>query len=284
MKGDTRESHTRARQKTMTENLLVSLNDVEEKEASWLVPQRMPKGQIIILAGDGGSGKTSCWCSLAAAISTGAQVFFDETPKEFFESEPQKVLFFSSEDSLEYTLKARLRKAGANFNNIFSVDLKNERFSEIKFNSKLLKELIEQVKPALIVFDPLQAFIPVDMQMGQRNAMRACLKLTGLEKGYFGNDGESMSIKVYAEGNFLNNYERQYEKQTIEDIRISYISKENYSDLEAEKKKKAENQPVELVNADKVNINTKSTSEDSPAAKYAKAYSERMSTVNPEFE
>ena len=56
----------------MTENLLVSLNDIEEKEASWLVPQRMPKGQIIILAGDGGSGKTSCWCSLAAAISTGA--------------------------------------------------------------------------------------------------------------------------------------------------------------------------------------------------------------------
>lgn len=39
----------------MTENLLVSLNDIEEKEASWLVPQRMPKGQIIILAGDGGS-------------------------------------------------------------------------------------------------------------------------------------------------------------------------------------------------------------------------------------
>ena len=66
----------------MTEYLLVSLNDIEEKEASWLVPQRMPKGQIIILAGDGGSGKTSCWCSLAAAISTGAQVFFDETPKE----------------------------------------------------------------------------------------------------------------------------------------------------------------------------------------------------------
>lgn len=96
----------------MTENLLVSLNDIEEKEASWLVPQRMPKGQIIILAGDGGSGKTSCWCSLAAAISTGAQVFFDETPKEFFESEPQKVLFFSSEDSLEYAVERLDRQQG----------------------------------------------------------------------------------------------------------------------------------------------------------------------------
>lgn len=41
------------------ENLLVNLNDITEKEASWLVPQRMPKGQIIILAGDGGSGKTN---------------------------------------------------------------------------------------------------------------------------------------------------------------------------------------------------------------------------------
>ena len=160
------------------ENLLVNLNDITEKEASWLVPQRMPKGQIIILAGDGGSGKTNAWCALAAAISSGKQVFFDETPKEFFQAEPQRVLFFSSEDSLEYTLKARLRKAGANFNNIFSVDLKNERFSEIKFNSELLKSLIEDVKPTLVVFDPLQAFVPVDMQMGQRNAMRACLKET----------------------------------------------------------------------------------------------------------
>ena len=43
------------------ENLLVNLNDITEKEASWLVPQRMPKGQIIILAGDGGSGKTNAW-------------------------------------------------------------------------------------------------------------------------------------------------------------------------------------------------------------------------------
>lgn len=109
-------------------------------------------------------------------------------------------------------------------------------------------------------------------------------QLTGIEKGHFGNDGESMSIKVYAEGTFLNNYEQQYEKQTIEDVRISHISKEDFSVLEAEKKKKAENQPVELIDIDKVNINTKSTSEDSPAAKYAKAYSARMNTVNPEFE
>ena len=168
--------------------LLVSLSDVEEKEAEWLVEQYMPKGQINVLAGDGGSGKTTSWCGLAAAVSNGTMAFFDvaagnENP--FVPREPQKVMFFSSEDSLEYTLKARLRKAGANLDNIYSTSLRDERFAKIKFNSPLLKELIQEAKPALVIFDPLQAFIPSDIQMGQRNAMRNCLNpLIGLGEEY----------------------------------------------------------------------------------------------------
>ncbi len=167
---------------------LVSLSEVEEKEAEWLVWQYMPKGQINIFAGDGGSGKTTLWCGLAAAVSNGTKVFFEaDNPYEnpFEEREAQKVIFFSSEDSLEYTLKARLRKAGANLDNIYSASLKDERFSQIKFNSSRLKELIKEVKPALVIFDPIQAFIPPDIQMGQRNAMRNCLNpLIGLGEEY----------------------------------------------------------------------------------------------------
>lgn len=166
--------------------LLVPLSDIQEKMAEWLVPGIMPRGQINIWAGDGGSGKTTAWCGLVAAISTGSRVFFEnEVPEEFVRSTPEKVIFFSSEDSLEYTLKARLRKAGANMDNIYSVSLKDERFSQIKFNSQLLKDLIREVKPALVVFDPLQAFIPPEIQMGQRNAMRNCLNpLIGLGEEY----------------------------------------------------------------------------------------------------
>lgn len=39
--------------------LLVPLSDVQEKTAEWLVPGYMPRGQINIWAGDGGSGKTT---------------------------------------------------------------------------------------------------------------------------------------------------------------------------------------------------------------------------------
>ena len=165
--------------------ILVSLSDVQEREAEWLVPEYMPKGQINVWAGDGGSGKTTAWCGLVAAISAGRRVFFDKVPDEFAEDSPKKVIFFSSEDSLEYTLKARLRKAGANMDNIYSVSLRDERFSQIKFNSPILKQLISEVRPALVVFDPLQAFIPPDIQMGQRNAMRNCLNpLIGLGEEY----------------------------------------------------------------------------------------------------
>ena len=165
--------------------ILVSLSDVQEREAEWLVPEYMPKGQINVWAGDGGSGKTTAWCGLVAAISAGRRVFFDKVPDEFAEDSPKKVIFFSSEDSLEYTLKARLRKAGANMDNIYSVGLRDERFSQIKFNSPILKQLISEVRPALVVFDPLQAFIPPDIQMGQRNAMRNCLNpLIGLGEEY----------------------------------------------------------------------------------------------------
>ncbi len=154
---------------------LICMADIEEKEIEWLVPGYIAKSCVNLLAGDGGSGKTTTWCGIAAGISSGTKVFFDAVPEEFAKCEPQKVLFFSSEDSVEHTLRARLRKSGADLGNIFSVSLQDKFFGDIKFNNPILEKLIDAVRPALIIFDPIQSFIPPDMQMGQRNAMRNCL-------------------------------------------------------------------------------------------------------------
>lgn len=165
---------------------MVSMTEVEEKIPEWLITDYLPKYQITVMAGDGGSGKTTAWCAMAAAVSSGKKSFLEQyLPDDFANCEPEKVLFFSSEDSFEYTLKGRLKKNGANVSNIFSISLKDERFSEIKFNSQLLEKLIEKYRPALVIFDPIQSFIPPDTQMGQRNAMRACLNpLIGLGEKY----------------------------------------------------------------------------------------------------
>lgn len=168
---------------------LVSLDKVEEKEPEWLIKDYLPKNQITILAGDGGAGKTSVWCALAAGVSSGNRSFLEhgetENPFTGHFKEPGKVLFFSSEDSAEYTLKRRLRKNGAKLENIYYLSLTDEHFPEIKFNSPLLKELIKQHRPDLVIFDPLQSFIPPEFQMGQRNVMRASLNpLIGIGEEY----------------------------------------------------------------------------------------------------
>lgn len=103
--------------------------------------------------------------------------------------------------------------------------------------------------------------------------------LTGRDRGD-GSDGRSMTLKVNSSGIFLNRYEKMYEEETIENIRISRMSQKNFAKLNAEKQKKKEQEPVEIVNTDHVNISAKSDDSNSPAAQYAKGLSQKMAARN----
>jgi RecA-family ATPase len=154
---------------------VTTMDNVEEKSPDWLILDYIPKYQITSLAGDGGSGKTTVWCALAAAVSSGRTPFLLNGLDIPFKDEPQKVMFFSAEDSYEYTLKRRLRKNGAKMENLMSIDIADERFQDVKLNSSFLEQLLEKYRPALCIFDPIQAFVPPDIRMGDRNAMRSCM-------------------------------------------------------------------------------------------------------------
>lgn len=156
-------------------NLFHTLEDFEEQEAKWLVPGWIPEGQITLLAADGGIGKTSVWCHIAAALSAGKLCFLDP---EDYQRSPQQVLFLTTEDSIRQKLRKKLRLAGANLRNITTPDfLKDDsgKLLEIKFGSNLLKDMVQHFKPALCIFDPAQGFVPPEINMGSRNAMRDCM-------------------------------------------------------------------------------------------------------------
>ena len=157
------------------DSLFKPLTAFEEKDAHWLIPDYMPCGALTTMAGDGGSGKTSVWVDLTAAVSTGRKCFFDPVPDGFTMTEPKKVVFLSAEDSVEIVLKKRLKAAGADMSKVLTASLQDERFKELKFNSPLLKKMIETEKPALVIFDPLQGFIPEGINMGSRSDMRGLL-------------------------------------------------------------------------------------------------------------
>lgn len=161
--------------RTETRVRALSMSDVEEEPVEWLVPNYIPSGQISLLVGDGGQGKTSVWCNLVAGITSGGKTIFD-TDNPFDEKrEGRKCMFFSSEDSVPKVLKQRLRRAGADESKVLFVDLTDKDFDLIKFDAPELEELIAENRPALCVFDPLQSFIPATVQMGSRNAMRQCM-------------------------------------------------------------------------------------------------------------
>lgn len=152
-----------------------TLSDFAEEEPSWLVEGWIPEGQITLLAADGGTGKTTLWCNLVAALSSGRPCLLDSPDVK---REPLKVAFFSTEDSVKKKLKRQLRQAGANEGNILTADFSSgngETLRELKLGSDRLREVIASFRPALCVFDPIQGFLPSRVNMGSRNEMRDCM-------------------------------------------------------------------------------------------------------------
>lgn len=163
------------KQKKSLDLTLEKACDVESKIAEWLIPGYIPKYGITTIAGEGGVGKTSVWCSLVASLTTGKRSFLTEGLVPFeINDPPLNVLVLSAEDSWTYVLKARLEANGADLSRVWFLSPEDERFTDLNFNGDLLKGIIEQNKPDVIVFDPLQAFIPSNLKMGDRNAMRKC--------------------------------------------------------------------------------------------------------------
>lgn len=152
-----------------------TLSDFAEEEPSWLVEGWIPEGQITLLAADGGTGKTTLWCNLVAALSSGRPCLLDSPDVK---REPLKVAFFSTEDSVKKKLKRQLRQAGANEGNILTTDFSSgggDALRELKLGSDRLREVIASFRPALCVFDPIQGFLPSRVNMGSRNEMRDCM-------------------------------------------------------------------------------------------------------------
>lgn len=156
---------------------LINVNDIKEKKMSYIFPNLVPRGQIVLLAGDGGSAKSFLTCQMAAAITSGGKVPFlnhDYMPFEIAGS--RKVLFFNAEDSMEIVTRKRLREAGADLSNIITLNPEAEENYNLTFGSKLLEEAIDHHRPVMVIFDPIQSFLPPEVNMSQRNQMRASTK------------------------------------------------------------------------------------------------------------
>lgn len=152
---------------------MVSMEDIEEMEPEWLIKNLIPMHSINILAGEGGCRKSTVACSIAGSVSAGSTCFLDETGTPLQEA---KVMYFSGEEDPKFSLKKRLRVNGAKLRNVITITpADDKRFKRLLFTDPFLIKLIEHNRPGLVIFDPIQSFIPKDIHMGDRNAIRSCM-------------------------------------------------------------------------------------------------------------
>ena len=138
-------------QKTQPRRLKVysfdELLELESESLSWLIPELLPRGELIVLGGAPKSGKTLMAIDAAFAIATGEDDFLG------FRCERGKVLVISNDETVRSTKAKLLRRGFRNGDgeNLFVVsDWKVDQLYE-------LEQAMEDFQPDLVIIDSLKS-------------------------------------------------------------------------------------------------------------------------------
>ena len=150
----------------------VPLNTIERREVDWLWRGWLPRGAVITLAGEPGVGKSFLLAAVATAITLGVPLPGDATPRA-----PAPVLLVASEDDEAAVLRPRFEAMGADLATIFvRTEVRDEdgpRPVILPQDGELLGELVRQIRPALVVIDPLVAVEDPRLDTHKQAAQRA---------------------------------------------------------------------------------------------------------------
>jgi RecA-family ATPase len=134
------------------------LSEVEPERVEWLWPGRLPLGKLAVLDGDPGLGKSAVTLDIAARVSAGLELPYGER------CGPAGVVLLSAEDGLADTIRPRLDAAEADTERIVALSTmaeggKAERTISLTQDLTVIERAIGRVGAALVVVDPLMAFL-----------------------------------------------------------------------------------------------------------------------------
>jgi hypothetical protein len=141
-----------ARRETLSS--LVRFADVEPEEVRWLWRGRIPFGKLTILEGDPDEGKSTLALDLAARVSSGRPMPLESDPQA-----PAGVLFLSAEDEIADTLRPRLEAAGGDSSRVVGIRLDSLPTIGEGRGLAIIESAIREHHVALLVVDPLTAFL-----------------------------------------------------------------------------------------------------------------------------
>ena len=147
------------------------------KEIEWLWQPYIVKGNLNIIMGDGGVGKSYLITWLVSAISKGAKIPFS---MEYFKL--GKSILQNSEDDPDDTILPRLQKNDVDVSKIGAFNEEKE-FLEVQ-QIKRLEDRIKEFKPEIVILDPIQSFVGDINNNSQTEVKKALKPLKQLARKY----------------------------------------------------------------------------------------------------
>lgn len=148
------------------EGPFADLSGVEPKKVKWLMRPLIPYGMVTIMEGDPGVGKSYLAMHIAVQVSIGGSLPMNEKVRR------GRVLYMSAEDDPAYTIRPRIDAMGG--------DVERIRYmaNYLTLDDEGIKKLMAEVRenpPALIIIDPLYAYVPSGQDMYRPNVIRSLL-------------------------------------------------------------------------------------------------------------
>lgn len=153
--------------------VLTPASTIKPRPVRWLWRDRMPLGELALLAGRENIGKSTVAYTLAAWVTTG-------TMKGEFYGQPRAVIVAATEDSWEHTIVPRLMAAGADLDLVYRVDVvTSDGFGgTLTLPSDIgeMKRVIEMVDAAFVLLDPLMSRLSASLDTHKDADVRVALE------------------------------------------------------------------------------------------------------------
>lgn len=150
-----------------------SMADVEQQEIDWIWYPILARGEITIIEGDPGGGKSYLTQMVSRAICDGEELpeFFKNTAVDPVQG---KVAYFDMENSAGTVTKKRLVNNKLQNQNNFYQEEEPFSWSDVDRMTQVY-EALERIKPTLVVFDTMNTYLGGAVDTGRANSSQEAM-------------------------------------------------------------------------------------------------------------
>jgi hypothetical protein len=139
------------------------------RRVRWGWDRRMPIGELTLIPGREGTGKSLFLAWIASCLTRG-------TLAGEWVGEPRAVLYVASEDSWHYTISPRLIAAGADLDLVHRLDADDGGTVIIPMDCEQLADVAMSINAAAVMLDPIISLIDDRLSVNQARELRTALE------------------------------------------------------------------------------------------------------------